>query len=124
HLHTQVLVVGGGPAGLAAATEAARAGARTVLLDGGTEPGGHLRSSVAQESHEGRTVPGHRIAVELARDADAAGVETLRRTTAFGVFDGGLVAAFDTERLYRIRADQTVFATGAYDQSAVFPNND
>src|SRR5262249_4949463 len=53
-----------------------------------------------------------------------AGARLMTGVTAFGVFEGGLVAAFDQGNLYRIRPRHTIFATGAYDQPAVFPNND
>ncbi|MEO8424481.1 MAG: glycine cleavage T C-terminal barrel domain-containing protein, partial [Actinomycetota bacterium] len=59
----------------------------------------------------------------LAAAVDA-GARILTATAAFGVFDGPLVAAAGRDALYRIRARHLVFATGAVEQSAVFPNND
>lgn len=103
NLHVDVLVIGGGPAGLAAATEAATAGASTALLEQRSETGGEAGAHA------------------LASDA---GVRMLIATAAFGVFDGPLVAAADARTLYRIRAHHLVFATGAVEQSAVFANND
>ena len=47
-----------------------------------------------------------------------------RSTAAFGVFGGMLVAAAGPDALYRIRATHVIFATGAVEQSAVFPGND
>jgi sarcosine oxidase, subunit alpha len=113
NLHCDVLVIGGGPAGLAAAAESARAGADTVLLEERRDTGGHLQFSADPTTRE-----------ELRGDATSAGARILCRTPAFGVFDGPLVAAADAERLYRIRAANLIFATGAIEQPAVFPNND
>ena len=59
----------------------------------------------------------------LAAAVDA-GARILTATPAFGVFDGPLVAAASRSALYRIRPRHLVFATGAVEQSAVFPNND
>jgi sarcosine oxidase, subunit alpha len=103
NLHPEVLVIGGGSAGLAAATEASAAGASTVVLEQRNETGGD---------------PG-----ALANALDA-GAQVLTGTAAFGVFDGPLIAAFGAATLYRIRARHLIFATGAVEQSAVFVNND
>ena len=103
NLHPDVLVIGGGSAGLAAATEASSAGASTV---------------VAEQRSETRADPG-----ALARAVDA-GARVMTGTAAFGVFDGPLVAAASADTLYRIRAKHVIFATGAIEQLAVFANND
>ncbi len=113
HLHPDVLVIGGGRSGLRAATEAARAGKRTVLLEARAELGGRARSS----SRAGEVAA-------LIDAAERAGVDVHRSTQAFGAFEGGLVAAAGPGRLLRIRAGETVVATGVIEQGAVFPNND
>jgi sarcosine oxidase subunit alpha len=126
HLSPDVLVVGGGPGGLSAALEAGLAGARTVLVEGGPELGGHLLSVVdpVTTDTDGAKTPGYDVARGLAEEIRDAGVQVLVSTTAFGVFEGHIVAAFDPEHLYRIHPKRTIFATGALEQPAVFPNND
>jgi sarcosine oxidase subunit alpha len=110
--HTDVLVVGGGAAGLSAATAAAKAGAGVVLVDDGTEPGGRLL-------FEG----GHGQARELATAARDAGVEVLSGAAALGVFDG-LVPVWQADTLHQVRARRIVFATGTIEQPLLFPGND
>src|SRR3954469_1918579 len=110
--HADVMVVGGGAAGLSAAIAAGRAGADVVLADEGLEPGGRLLA-------EG----GHGRAAELTSQARQAGVEVLRRASALGCFDG-LVPVWQGATLHQVRARALVFATGAIEQLLVFANND
>ena len=110
--HADVLVVGGGAAGLSAAIAAAEAGADVVLADEGPEAGGRLLA-------EG----GHEEARELARRAREAGVEMLLGAPALGYFDG-LVPVWQGDTLHQIRAARHVFATGAIEQPLLFAGND
>ena len=110
--HADLLVVGGGVAGLAAAIVAAEQGADVVLVDEGPEPGGRLL-------WEG----GHEHARALAARAREAGVELLSCGPALGHFDG-LVAVWQGDTLHQIRARHHIFATGAIEQPLVFAGND
>ncbi len=110
--HADVLVVGGGPAGLCAALRARVLGADVVLVDEGAEPGGHLL--VEGRSEQARS---------LAAEAHEAGVEILAPAAALGFFDG-LVAVWHGDTLHQIRAAQHVAATGAIEQPLVFAGND
>ncbi|WCB94901.1 Sarcosine oxidase subunit alpha [Baekduia alba] len=110
--HCDVLVVGGGVAGLSAAVHAAESGLDVVLCDEDITPGGLLLA-------EGR---GDR-ATELTERARSAGVEVLTRAPALGFFDG-LVAVWQGDTLHQIRAAQHVIATGEIQQPLVFDDND
>ncbi|MEU9592386.1 2Fe-2S iron-sulfur cluster-binding protein [Streptomyces sp. NPDC048193] len=136
HAHCDVLVVGAGPAGLAATLSAARTGARVILVDELPQPGGSLLGS-------GETLDG-RPATEWIGDVVAeldgcADVRVLRRTTAFGHYDDGLVLALEKrtdhlgaaapahvsrQRIWRVRARQVVYATGAHERPVAFDDND
>lgn len=113
-----VCVIGGGPAGLAAATATARAGRSTILIDDQLRPGGSLRT----DPRSGRP-----LAETCWAEAVAAGVEVLARSTAIGYFpedSGGVLAVSSPDRLYRIRAASWIWATGGYSVNLPFPDND
>lgn len=113
-----ICVIGGGPAGLAAATAAARAGKRVLVVDDQLRPGGSLRT-------DPRT--GRALAEERWAAAQGAGVAVLARATAIGYFpedDGGVLAVAAPDRLYRVYAAAWIWATGGYAQNLPFPDND
>jgi sarcosine oxidase subunit alpha len=110
--HCDVLVIGGGVAGLAAAIRAAELGADVVLCDEDQEPGGALL-------FEG----GHQYARRLAARAAEVGVEILSRAPALGFFDG-LVPVWQGDTLHQIRAARHIAATGTIEQPLVFLDND
>jgi len=124
---TDVLVVGAGIAGLAAAVASAEGGACTVLLAAGPHLGGALGWQ------------GDPALATLARRARECGVRILTRTVAFGVYDHNLVCACESvstdgdaalpagalrERLWKIRARAVIAATGALERPLLFPDND
>jgi sarcosine oxidase subunit alpha len=113
-----VCVIGGGPAGLAAATTTARAGKSTVLVDDQLRPGGSLRTDPRA---------GRRDAEARWEQAAHAGVSILARSTAIGFFpedDGGVLAVSAPDRLYRVYAKRWIWATGGYPVNLPFPDND
>ncbi|WP_262697913.1 MULTISPECIES: sarcosine oxidase subunit alpha family protein [Streptomyces] len=140
YVHTDVLVIGAGPAGLAAAAAAAGSGARVILLDDQPEPGGSLLSGRA-ERVGAQTALEWVAEVRAALDAAPEAV-VLRRTTAFGAYDDNYVLAVQRrtdhlgadapdpsegvsrQRLWHIRARQVVLATGAHERPLVFAGND
>jgi len=110
--HADVLVVGGGRAGLGAAIAAAEQGADVVLVDDGPEPGGRMLWEGARER-----------ARALAARARELGVEVLAPASALGHYDG-LVAVWQGDTLHQVRAREHVYATGTIEQPPVFAGND
>jgi sarcosine oxidase subunit alpha len=110
HLHVEVCVIGGGPAGLAAANAAAQAGADVLVLERQPTPGGRL---LYEQSSEQVGIP--------ALDQRC---RALLNTTVFGLYEGNLIGAFQGERLLKIRAQQIVVCTGSRQIPLPFPNND
>ncbi|SDJ03327.1 sarcosine oxidase subunit alpha [Lentzea albidocapillata subsp. violacea] len=136
HEHCDVLVVGAGPAGLAAALTAARSGARVVLVDEQNQAGGALLG--VDEYLDDRPSAAW-VADVLAELRSTAGVLVLERTTAFGMYQDGFVLALQKrtdhlgfaapagvarQRVWRIRTRQIVLATGAHERPVVFAGND
>ena len=119
-----VVVVGGGPAGCAAALAAAGAGARVVLVDEQPDLGGHLRWRVApthglEPDLDGQ--PGVRVAAALAERVAAAGVEVARGSVAWGFFEDNVVGVVEGETAYTLRAASVIVATGSTDRVLPFP---
>lgn len=135
HAHADVLVVGAGPTGLAAALAAGRSGARVILADEQSEMGGTLLSETA--SVDERPVSDW-LAGALDQLASMPNVRLLPRTTIFGYYDHNLLLGLERageqpnaegperprQRLWKIRAREVVVATGAHERPLVFADND
>ena len=127
--HCDLLIVGSGPAGLAAALVAARADIRVMLVDDGEHPGGNLLD--LPRTVDGRA--GDAWARESARWLDSRpNVLRLARSLVAGYYDHNLLTVVErepattwvSERLWRVRARRVILATGAVERPLLFPGND
>jgi len=130
--HCDLLVVGGGPAGLLAAQVASRAGLRVILAEQDFECGGRLLATNTLINDAPVTVWFASVLGELAPSRN---VTLLTATTCFGLYDhgtAGLLQRLDLgskpgalrQRYWRVHAKQTLLATGAIEQPLLFEEND
>jgi sarcosine oxidase subunit alpha len=133
--HCDVLVIGAGAAGLAAALESGRTGARVILADEQPEFGGQLLNG--REKISGRPAMEwvERAVAELAAMPE---VRLLSRSSVFGYYDHNFLAIlervtdhlppagnrFPRQKLWHVRAKQVVIASGSFERPLVFHNND
>lgn len=133
-LHCDLLVIGGGPAGLAAALTAARSGARVILADEDFRLGGRLLAET--ETLAGAPATDWISALEVEFES-LPNVRVMRRTTVFGVFDHGIYGAVERvsdhlvepgdnvrQTLWRITAKRAILAAGATERPIAFADND
>ncbi|MEI5681329.1 MULTISPECIES: sarcosine oxidase subunit alpha [unclassified Mesorhizobium] len=134
--HCDVLVLGGGAAGLAAALAAAETGARVIICDEQAELGGALRfeAGTSIDGADGWSWAQATVAKLAAMD----NVHVLPRTTAFGYYAQNFVGLTERvsehlaspghdlprERLWQVRARRVILATGAIERHMVFADND
>jgi methylglutamate dehydrogenase subunit C len=130
-----LLVIGGGPAGLSAALVAGRSGARVILCDEDFRLGGRLLAE--RREINGRPAADW-LAATLAELASLAEVRIMPRTSAFGLYDHGIYGAVERvsdhvaappahqprQRGWRIYAKRAILASGALERPIVFPSND
>ncbi|WP_420131784.1 sarcosine oxidase subunit alpha family protein [Rhodopseudomonas sp.] len=129
-----LLIVGAGPAGLAAALAAGRAGARVILVEEDFRLGGRLLSEVCEIDGTSGANWAEQAEAELA---SLGNVRILRRANVFGIYDdevGVLERVADhlpvppaftpRQRLWKIMPRETLLATGAIERPIVFGGND
>ncbi|WP_420550548.1 sarcosine oxidase subunit alpha family protein [Litorivicinus lipolyticus] len=134
-LYADLLIVGAGPAGLAAALVAGRAGRSVILADEDFRLGGRLNA----ERFTLDDAPASAwVDTTVAELNGLANVRLMTRTTVLGAFDHGVYAALERntdhlaaaapnqtrQTLWRIYADHTLLAAGATERPIAFENND
>ena len=127
HRSVDVLVIGAGLAGLAAAHAAAEAGKRVLVVDGQDQLGGlGTADDIVVEGRDYRAWVGDTVAALAARPT----VTLLPRAAAYGHYDGNLVGIVEEtdgpvrQRRWLVHAEHVVLATGAIERTLVFGAND
>lgn len=120
-IEKDVVIVGAGPAGLAASIEAAKAGAEVLVVDLNIKPGGQLFKQIhkffGSSAHKSGT-RGIDIGKQLVEEAEKYNVEIWLRSTVIGLFPGkkvGIEKGLDNEKkeMVTIKAKKIIIATGA-----------
>ncbi|MCM2292491.1 sarcosine oxidase subunit alpha [Allorhizobium sp. BGMRC 0089] len=133
--HCDLLVIGGGIAGLTAALTAGRAGARVMLVDENARFGGGLLAETTRI--DGKNASDW-VSEAIAELESLPNVDLLARSTAFGWYDGNVFGVVErvqkhvampdahrpVERLWRVIAKEAILATGAEERPLVFGGND
>ncbi len=132
--HCDVLIIGGGPAGLMAALTAGKGGAKVILADEDFVIGGRLNSEQTEVGGKHSQRWAAKVAAELV---EMPNVRVMTRTTVTGAYDGGTYGAIERvsdhiadahgapqQIFWRIVAKHTVLAAGATERPIAFPDND
>lgn len=123
-IETDFAIIGGGPAGLSAAIEAANAGCKVTLIDENSRPGGQLFKQIhkffGSKDHYAGT-RGIDIGIKLLDDVEKAGVEVMLDTVAYGLYPSNTVGVVRNGENYLIKAKRILVATGGVENPLPFP---
>lgn len=127
-LEKDVLVIGAGPAGLAASIEAGKYGASVLLVDLNMQPGGQLFKQIhkffGSSAHRSGT-RGYDIGKQLLKEAEESDVEIWMQSTVIGIFPGNTIAiekGLDSgeKEMVTMQAKKIIIATGASENAIRF----
>jgi sarcosine oxidase subunit alpha len=123
----EVVVVGGGIAGLSATLHVARAGAQVWLIEKENTLGGRIQydTSKFQLPDSDTRQYGFDIAKKLTEEVmQLANYRVATAATAFAWYDEGILAVVREGELWELKPQRVVVATGSYENPMVFENND
>lgn len=124
-LEREILIIGAGPAGISAAIEAAKAGAKVTVADEHDTIGGQLYKQIhkffgAADNHAG--MRGFEIARKLEQEAKELGVELWLNTVAYGIFKEGVGIVRDGDN-FIVKAKKVIVAAGGIENTTAFPGS-
>ena len=122
HTHCDLAIIGGGPAGLAAAIEAARLGKDLILIDENPQLGGALHTTRFDPEGKIATATRQQLLTDLATHTDR--IRLLTNATCNGWFPDNTLPVIQGPRLHKIRAREIIIASGGHEQPLTFRNND
>lgn len=124
----ELVIIGAGPAGLSAAIEAAKSGAKVLIIDENARPGGQLFKQIhkffGSSAHKAGT-RGFNIGTELLDETARLGIEVWLNTEVCGIENGReLWVVRDHTESFRVKAKKLIIATGATENAVTFPGWD
>lgn len=120
----EMICVGAGPAGLAAAVEAARHGVQVIVFDENERPGGQLFKQIHKffGSREHRAMErGYNIGRSFLEEAQELNVEVSLNSVVLGIYENGAINVMVGDRIEQFKAQKTLVATGASENMIPFP---
>jgi len=126
--HVEVVIVGGGPAGLSAAKQLVEANVEVMIIDRNPSLGGQLIKQThkffgSEKQHA--KMRGFDIAKQLINQIQhASNCTILTNTTVVGLYPNGILTTYDNHTYQEIKAEKIILATGASEKSLAFENND
>jgi len=120
----EMICVGAGPAGLAAAIEAAKHGVQVIVYDENERPGGQLFKQIHKffGSREHRAKErGFNIGQSFLDEARELGVEVSLNSVVLGIYENGSLNVMIADRIEQVKAQKTLVATGASENMVPFP---
>ena len=120
----EMICVGAGPAGLAAAIEAAKHGVQVIVYDENDRPGGQLFKQIhkffGSQEHRAKE-RGFNIGNSFLNEAKELGVEVSLNSVVLGIYENGAMNVMIKDRIEQVMAQKTLVATGAAENMIPFP---
>ncbi|MFD1067513.1 NAD(P)/FAD-dependent oxidoreductase [Oceanobacillus locisalsi] len=122
-METDILIIGGGPAGMKAALTADKAGARVILVDESYSLGGQLKQQTqrfSRFSENSETVRGTTLSDELIKQLEVSKVKVLKKHIMIGAYQNGNIGVTDGEKTFEIQSRKKIIAPGAAENAKIF----
>ncbi len=120
----EMICVGAGPAGLAAAIEAAKNGVDVIVFDENDRPGGQLFKQIhkffGSKEHRAKE-RGFNIGNSFLDEAKELGVEVSLNSVVLGIYENGTLNVMIKDRIEHVMAQKTLVAAGASENMIPFP---